>query len=125
LPGIRQLFLRCSTSGIHAVAMPGKSVRQGRAFRQGILPWRKGVDIPVDSPAGLSSPLTAAQGPWVEQRAILARTRYATAAQWRKPKSQEREIPLRAGFSKVAKVSIRPKSAGDFFKLGAISLPFG
>ena len=34
----------------------GKFVRRGRAFRQGILPWRKGVDIPVDSPAGLSSP---------------------------------------------------------------------
>ncbi len=36
-------------------AAPGKSVSRGRAFRQGILPWRKGADIPVDSPAGLSS----------------------------------------------------------------------
>jgi hypothetical protein len=36
-------------------AAPDKSVSRGRAFRQGILPWRKGVDIHVDSPAGLSS----------------------------------------------------------------------
>jgi hypothetical protein len=30
-------------------------VRRGRAFRSGILPVRKGADIHVDSPAGLSS----------------------------------------------------------------------
>jgi hypothetical protein len=36
-------------------AAPDKSVSRGRAFRQGILPWRKGADIHVDSPAGLSS----------------------------------------------------------------------
>ncbi len=38
-------------------AIPGASpfgcVRVGRAFRQGILPWRKGIDIRVDAPAGL------------------------------------------------------------------------
>jgi hypothetical protein len=66
-------------------SLPGKSVRRGRAFRQGILPWRKGVDIPVDSPAGLSSPPHRRTGGRVEQRAILARTRCATAARWRKP----------------------------------------
>ncbi|RDD83028.1 hypothetical protein DVJ77_04035 [Dyella tabacisoli] len=36
---------------------PGESpfgyVRVGRAFRQGFLPWRKGIDIHVDAPAGL------------------------------------------------------------------------
>ena len=41
--------------------------------------------------------LTAAQGPRVEQRAILARTRCATALRLREPKSQEQEIPLCAG----------------------------
>jgi len=47
------------------------------------------------------------RGPRVEQRAILTRTRYATtAARWRKPKSQEREIPHRAGSSKDANVSV-------------------
>jgi hypothetical protein len=55
--------------------MGGKSVSRGRAFRQGILPWRKGVDIPVDSRYAACRPrLTAAQGPRVEQQAILART---------------------------------------------------
>src|SRR5690348_1139003 len=64
--------------------MPNKSVSRGRAFRQGILPWRKGVDIPVDSRYAACRPrLTAAQGPRVEQRAILARVRYATATRLR------------------------------------------
>jgi hypothetical protein len=54
--------------------MGGKSVSRGRAFRQGILPWRKGADIPVGSRYAACRPqLTAAQGPRVEQRAILAR----------------------------------------------------
>ncbi len=44
--------------------LPNKSVSRGRAFRQGILPWRKGVDIPVDSRCAACRPrLTAAQGP--------------------------------------------------------------
>jgi hypothetical protein len=55
--------------------LPGKSVSRGRAFRTGILPVRKGVDIPVDSRFAACRPrLTAAQGPQVEQRAIVART---------------------------------------------------
>jgi hypothetical protein len=55
--------------------LPGKSVRRGRAFRTGILPVRKGVDLPVDSRCAACRPrLTAAQGPRVKQRAILART---------------------------------------------------
>ena len=63
----------------------GKSVSRGRAFRQGILPWRKGIGIHADARCAACRPrLTAAQGPRVEQRAILARTRYATAARWRK-----------------------------------------
>ncbi|RDD80224.1 hypothetical protein DVJ77_18110 [Dyella tabacisoli] len=33
--------------------LPCECVRLGRAFRQGILPWRKGIDIHVDAPAGL------------------------------------------------------------------------
>ena len=43
--------------------LPGKSVSRGRAFRTGILPVRKGVDIPVDSRYAACRPrLTAAQG---------------------------------------------------------------
>jgi hypothetical protein len=57
--------------------LPNKSVSRGRAFRTGILPVRKGVDIHVDSRCAAYRPrLTAAQGPRVEQRAFLARTRW-------------------------------------------------
>ncbi len=71
LPPIGQLLLRCLNSGIHALAMGGKSVSRGRAFRQGILPWRKGADIPVGSRCAACRPrLTAAQGLRVEQHAI-------------------------------------------------------
>jgi hypothetical protein len=43
--------------------LPGKSVSRGRAFRTGILPVRKGVDILVDSRCAACRPrLTAAQG---------------------------------------------------------------
>ena len=71
--------------------LPGKSVSRGRAFRQGILPWRKGADIPVGSRCAACRPrLTAAQGPRVEQRAIVARTSQksqsrAGAASWTPP----------------------------------------
>jgi len=55
--------------------LPNKSVSRGRAFRTGILPVRKGIDIPVDASCAACRPrLTAAQGPRVEQRAIVART---------------------------------------------------
>jgi len=44
--------------------LPVKSVSAGRAFRQGILPWRKGIDILVDARCAACRPsLTAAQGP--------------------------------------------------------------
>ncbi len=56
--------------------MGGKSVSRGQAFRTGFLPVRKGIHIPVDARcAGYRPRLTAAQGPRVEQRAFLARTR--------------------------------------------------
>ena len=43
--------------------LPGKSVSRGRAFRTGILPVQKGIDIPVDSRCAACRPrLTAAQG---------------------------------------------------------------
>ncbi|WP_147269713.1 hypothetical protein [Rhodanobacter denitrificans] len=55
--------------------LSGKSVSRGRAFRQGILPWRKGIGIHADARCAACRPrLTAAQGARVEQRAILART---------------------------------------------------
>jgi len=59
LPGIGQLLLRCLNSGIHALAVPGKSVSRGRAFRTGILPVRKGVDFlstPATRPVDPTSP---------------------------------------------------------------------
>ena len=41
----------------------GKSVSRSRAFRTGILPVRKGIDIPVDARCAACRPrLTAAQG---------------------------------------------------------------
>jgi len=46
--------------------------------------WRKGIGIHADARCAACRPqLTAAQGPRVEQRAILARTRCATAARLR------------------------------------------
>ena len=100
--------------------MGGKSVSRGRAFRQGILPWRKGIDILVDARYAACRPrLTAAQGPRVEQRAILARTRCATAARRREPKSREREIPHRAGFSELAHASVRPEAVIRAIPTGA------
>ena len=55
--------------------LPGKSVRAGRVFRQGILPLRKRIGIPADPPAGLSTDPHRRTGAPVEQRAFLARTR--------------------------------------------------
>jgi hypothetical protein len=55
----------------HPGAAPFGSVRTGRAFRQGFLPWRKGIGIHANVPAGPDRPvLTAAQGP----HARVART---------------------------------------------------
>jgi len=55
--------------------LPGKRVSQGRAFRTGILPVRKGAVIPGGSRCAAYRPrLTTAQGPRAEQRAVLART---------------------------------------------------
>jgi hypothetical protein len=50
-------------------------VSRGRALRQGIPPWRKGIGILADAPAGLSTPSHRRTGAPVEQRAFLARTR--------------------------------------------------
>jgi hypothetical protein len=59
----------------------------GPGFSTGLLSGRKGVDIPVDSTAGLSSAPHRRTGPRVAQRAILTRTRCATTARWKKPQS--------------------------------------
>ena len=70
--------------------MGGKSVSRGRAFRQHIHVLAKSSRPPVDSRYAACRPrLTAAQGPRVEQRAILARTRYATVLRLRE------QVPLR------------------------------
>src|SRR6185437_15830223 len=62
------------------------------------------------------SPL-GAQEPRVERRPILARTRYATAARWRKRKRRVQQIQLRAGFPGATDVSVRPRAVGrDFCK---------
>jgi len=54
----------------------GRQVREpGPGFSSGLLPARKGIDIPVDARCAACRPrLTAAQGTPVEQRAIVART---------------------------------------------------
>ncbi len=55
----------------------GRQVREsGSGFSSGLLPARKGVAIPGNARCAACRPrLTAAEGPRVEQRAILARTR--------------------------------------------------
>ena len=55
--------------------LPNKSVSRGRAFRQHIRVLAKRNRPPADSRCAACRPrLTAAQGPRVEQRAILTRT---------------------------------------------------
>jgi len=60
----------------------GQQVRElWPGFSTGLLSGRKGIDIPVDARYAACRPqLAAAQGPPVERRAILARTRYAYCA---------------------------------------------
>jgi hypothetical protein len=60
----------------HPCPRRARQVREPRpGFSIGLLSERKGVDIPVDSRYAACRPrLTAAQGPRVEQRAIVART---------------------------------------------------
>jgi hypothetical protein len=84
LPGIGQPLPALPPLRHPCRRLPGKSVSRGRAFRTGILPVRKGADIPVGSRCAACRPrLTAAQGPRVERRAILVRTRCATATRLR------------------------------------------
>ena len=72
--------------------LSGKSVRRGRAFRQHIHVLAKRSRPPVDSRCAACRPrLTAAQGPRVEQRAILARTRCAAAARLRGQRQRRRQ----------------------------------
>jgi hypothetical protein len=59
LPGIGQPLLRCLNSGIHALAMPGKSVSRGRAFRAGSCPREKestSLSAPAARPFDPASP---------------------------------------------------------------------
>ncbi|CAM0998156.1 hypothetical protein EJMOOK_05750 [Rhodanobacter sp. Root179] len=56
-----------------ADVLSARFASRGRAFRQGILPWRKGADIPVGSRYAACRPrLAAAEGPRVERRASCA-----------------------------------------------------
>ena len=72
--------------------LPGKSVSRGRAFRQGILPWRKGADIPVGSRCAACRPrLTASEGPPAEQRASCA---YFSEQQDQKRRAEQHSAQL-------------------------------
>ena len=51
----RKVTKRKGTPSRTGWATPNQSVRGGRAFRQGILPWRKGMGIPAHSPCGALS----------------------------------------------------------------------
>jgi hypothetical protein len=90
--------LRCLNSGILALAMGGKSVSRGRAFRQHIPVLTKRNRLRATAPAlpQLRHPcrrhadsryaacrprLTAAQRPRVERRAIVARTFHGSQSQ--------------------------------------------
>jgi len=92
-PALPQLGHPCPRHG-RQVREPGPGFSNGHRATAPALPQlrhpcrrlsvRKGTDIPVGSRCAACRPrLTAAQGPRVEQRTILARTRCATAARWR------------------------------------------
>ncbi len=88
LPPIGQPLPRCLNSGIHALAVGGKSVSRGRAFRAGIVPARKGESIHGLARYAASRPrLTAAQGTPVEHgpsgnRSCVASTRASMPSPW-------------------------------------------
>src|SRR5690606_23345726 len=66
----------------------------GSGFSSGLLPARKGVAIPGNARFAACRPrLTAAQGPRVEQRAILARTRDGAR---QKQKAKAKPVPASA-----------------------------
>ena len=120
--------------------MGGKSVSRGRAFRPDSCPGEK-ESTSVSTPLRACRPrLTAAQGPRAEQRAIgqlllrcvnsgihalaMARTRYATAARWRKPRSQEQEGPAASGTFNTANVAVRLGGDGRLQHIDAAELSF-
>jgi hypothetical protein len=81
-----QPLLRCLNSGIHAVAMC----------------WRKGIGIHADARCAACRPrLTAAQGPRVEQRAIVARTSPKSHSK-SKQKREQKPHALRRGRVRVS-----------------------
>ncbi|ULU26218.1 hypothetical protein DYST_03163 [Dyella terrae] len=82
LPEAESLSLACPRESNQREGHPhlalagcaGQYVRGRRAFRQGLLPWRKGIGIHADPPCGPSRPpLTAAQGPEGQRRKQTAR----------------------------------------------------
>ncbi|RDD81561.1 hypothetical protein DVJ77_10305 [Dyella tabacisoli] len=85
LPEAESLFFACSKKSNQKKEHPGASpyglVRVGRAFRQGFLPWRKGIDIHVDAPAGLIvRPSPTHRGPKVKSNGNVKSRRYAAFA---------------------------------------------
>jgi hypothetical protein len=78
LRGQRESNQRERPPRLALAGLPARQVREpGPGFSTGLLSGRKGIDIPVDARCAACRPrLTAAQGPRVEQRAILARTRW-------------------------------------------------
>ncbi len=82
LRGQRKVTQREATPlGAFRASLPGKSVSRGRAFRRYIRVPAKRHRLPVDARcAACRLRLTAAQGPRVEQRAILARHQCARHA---------------------------------------------
>ncbi|ULU27356.1 hypothetical protein DYST_04311 [Dyella terrae] len=53
MPGVKKSNPKKGHPRLALAGEAGQFVRGGRAFRQGLLPWRKGIGIPADSPAGL------------------------------------------------------------------------
>ena len=68
-------------------ASPSEIVRGGRAFRQGVLPWRKGIGIHADSPGGLLAPYHSPHKGPGDQRQCALRTFFEPNA----PNTSERE----------------------------------
>ncbi len=77
LRGQRESNQRERPPRLALAGLPARQVREsGPGFSSGLLPARKGVAIPGNARCAACRPqLTAAQGPRVERRAILARTR--------------------------------------------------
>ena len=91
LPEAESLFFACPKKSNPKKGHPhlaladeaGQSVRGGRAFRQGLLPWRKGIGVlPIPLRAFSSTPHRRTGGPTVKSAEPKARAASLHIASW-------------------------------------------